>query len=721
MPDKERSREPDRLKEQFTRDLSEARRYMEPIQQRMDRDYEVYRNLRNTNDREFKVSDFYEYVETIVPIVTNNRIRASVHSDYPDYITHAKGLNDILDNTYDINNWDYESQAIMRMALIYRSCFAYTGYDTKYKNGTGKLCIDPVNSRWCYVDPATTELEDSRFFFYVQPMRLTQLYKMYPDKKQEIRNAVGKSSGQDWQGTQGSGGGWFQTFLRNVKNYLVFNQNATEAKRLGETIPAELDEKEKHKNVAAYIHYWYRDDEDNWRCSYWADDCLLKDEANPFWHGMLPYDIFSPVRDPLGMLGIPMSEQIDSMSVQRNVLMNYIIENSRKHANPELLWNTTFGNVKDPQRLREEATETGIIPVNNPDMVPMNAIAEYMQPPTLPGYVTAMFDQLGSIKDQVTGVNDSFRGTQQATSGKEVQLQQEAAYTRIKTMIDQFELFNKKIAEKVIVNSMQFYTTTRGFRIKGDYSQYDKYQQIAQSKGDEMPLEVEKVQTGVDEQGQPTHSKTEFFLYANPNEWTKLKPDEGEEEGDDDGKSSKEDEGTEKEENRKAFKILQMTVEIEAGSSLPQSRLARREEASELFGAGAIDQEALLDAYDWPDRDEVMKRMKEQAQAQQEAQMQAEQAQQQAQAQLEQQKMQQQMELEQMKLQADMAKTEANNNAKLEQQHISNRGQVAEQGLQNTGNGLAEVLDQVRQQFPQIANLPDDQIIAIISGQGQAS
>lgn len=723
MPDKERSREPDKLKEQFTRDLAETRKYMEPIQQRMDRDYETYRNYRNVSDRDFKVSDFYEYVETIVPIVTNNRIRASVHSDYPDYVVQAQGLNDILDNTYDINNWDYESQAIMRMALIYRSCFAYTGYDTKYRNNTGKLCVEKINPRWCLVDPAANELEDSRFFFYVQPMRKTQMNKLYPDKKAEIERSVGSNNAAKWSGQQGGFSAWFKSWVGSIKSALVFNNSATQAKQAYDpiTLP-EMDEQEKYKNVVAYIHYWYRDDNDKWRCSYWADDCFLKDEANPYWHGCLPYDILSPVKDPLSMLGIPMSDQIDSMSLQRNVIMNYVVENSRKHANPEMLWNTTFGNVKDPQRLREEASSTGIIPINNPDFVPMNAIAEYMQPPTLPGYVVGLFDQLGNIKDAVTGVNDSFRGTQQASSGKEVQLQQEAAYTRIKTMIDQFELFNKKIAEKVIVNAMQFYTTTRGFRIKGDYRKYDKAQMMAEQQGNEMPLEVEKIQTGVDDQGQPVHSKAEFFLYANPNEWTKLAPEGEEDEVPDEAeREAKEPAEPGKEEVEKAFKVLQMTVEIEAGSSLPQSRLARREEASELFGAGAIDQEALLDSYDWPDREEIMKRMKEQAAQQQEAQAQAAQAAEQAKVQAEQLKLQQQMELKQMDIQADMAKTEANNVAKLDQQRISNRGQAAEQGMQNSGTSLAELLDTIRQQFPEIANLPDDQIIAIISGKNQSA
>lgn len=708
------------LKNRFSDDLKEAKAFMDPIQQRMDKDYEVYRNYRYVDDCEFKISDFYAYVETVVPIVTNNRIRANVYSEYPDYVAHAKGLNDILDNTYDINNWDYMSQELMRMALIYRSSFAYTGYDTKYKNNTGKLCINLVNPRWCWLDPAACHIEDSRFFFYVEPMRRSQLIKMYPDMKEKL-NQSNPSMGAWASGNTGTGSSWFKTWLASVKNFLVFNQQGTEAKRTERynTMP-EIDEQDKYKNVIAYIHYWYRDDDDCWRVSYWADDILCKDEENPFWHGCLPYDILSPIKDPLSTFGVPVNEQMENMNVHRNLLMQYYLNNAQLHGNPPLLYNTTMGNVRDPEKLREQATGTGVIPVNNPDMVPLQAIADYMNVPVMPGSATSLFDHLGAIMDNISGINDSFRGTAQASSGKEVQLQQEAAYTRIKTMIDQFELFNKKIAEKIIANAMQFYSQTRAFRIKGDYTKYDSVKQISEYEGQEMPYEIKPIPQGMDQKtGEPIMSRTEFFMYANPNEWTKINTDNSpfltdeEYEEDDDKKSNKESPG--EKDAEKAFKVLQMTVEIEAGSSLPQSRIARREEATELFKAQAIDQEALLDAYDYPDRDKIMKRMAEHAQAAQQAQAQAAQQEAQVKIQSEQAKVQAQMQIEQMKIEADMQKNQMNNNAKLEQQQLSNRGEIAEQGMQNSGSSLVDVVQKVRAAAPQTKSMSDQEILELLT------
>lgn len=705
----------DDLLEQFKADLGESRAFMEPIQQRMDRDYEAYRNYRDKAEDSdlFKVSDFFEYIETVVPIVTNNRIRASVHSDYPDYITHAKGLNDILDNTYDVNNWDYVSQELFRQALINRFGLVYTGYDKKYKNGTGKLCIDACNSRWAFLDPNPTQFEDSRYFFYATPMRKTQVFKMYPGKKSAIEASIQRNMPTNDTRGGGKPGSWFKTWIGTIKNYLSFNQAATQAKPVSDPFSSqEMQEQAKHKNVIAFIEYWYRDDNDDWRKSCWADDVLLTDEKNPFWHGGLPYDILSPVKDPMSCMGIPLSEQTDAITKQRNAMMNYVLANAKLHANPPMLYNTAYGNIRDPLKLREQADE-GVIPVSNPDFVPMNSLADYMNVPQLPGHVVNMFEQLGVIKDAATGVNDSFRGTQQASSGKEVQLQQEAAYTRIKTMIDQVELMNKKVGEKTIVNAMQFYNQQRAFRIKGDYTKYDNVQMMAEQQGQPMPFDIEKVQKGINPETQePAYDRTEFFLYANPNEWTKL-DQEGTfaNEGEEGAESADNGEEKQEKEVEKAYKILQMTVEIEAGSSLPQSRLARREEANELFTAGAIDQESLLDTYDWPNRDEIIKRMNEKAQQQAQMQAQAAQAEAQAKLQAEQQKMQMQMEMKQMELQAQAQQTQANNAAKMEQQQAKNKGEVAQQGMENSGAGLAETIDQIRQQVPEAEQLSDEELL----------
>lgn len=154
-----------KLRKRFLTDLDTSKKFMDPIHKQMDKNYDMYRNRWSDTSVPFRVSDLYDYVETVVPILTNSRTRSRVKSEFPDYVKHAEGMTFILDNTYDVNNWDYNAQRIARMAEIYRSAAAYAGYDDKANNGTGQLILKEINIRWCYLDPAVTELKDSSFFF----------------------------------------------------------------------------------------------------------------------------------------------------------------------------------------------------------------------------------------------------------------------------------------------------------------------------------------------------------------------------------------------------------------------------------------------------------------------------------------------------------------------------------------------------------------------------
>lgn len=51
------------------------------------------------------------------------------------------------------------------------------------------------------------------------------------------------------------------------------------------------------------------------------------------------------------------------------------------------------------------------------------------------------------------------------------------------------------------------------------------------------------------------------------------------------------------------------SFEVVPGSTMPKSMWARREQALQLYQGQAIDQKALLDEFDWPNRDEIIHRM----------------------------------------------------------------------------------------------------------------
>jgi hypothetical protein len=55
--------------------------------------------------------------------------------------------------------------------------------------------------------------------------------------------------------------------------------------------------------------------------------------------------------------------------------------------------------------------------------------------------------------------------------------------------------------------------------------------------------------------------------------------------------------------------IIPINFQVVAGSTMPQSRLQQREEAKELQSQGVIDIRETLERLDWPNAQEVIKRM----------------------------------------------------------------------------------------------------------------
>lgn len=101
-----------------------------------------------------------------------------------------------------------------------------------------------------------------------------------------------------------------------------------------------------------------------------------------------------------------------------------------------------------------------------------------------------------------------------------------------------------------------------------------------------------------------------------------------------------------------------LDLTVADSSTVSVSKVATFEQSFALFQAGVIDQEALLDAADYPNRDEIIKRMQRKQQQAMQSQMQAVQAQQQT---------------EQQKMQVDVQKNTQDNQTKLQVEAMKQR------------------------------------------------
>ena len=61
--------------------------------------------------------------------------------------------------------------------------------------------------------------------------------------------------------------------------------------------------------------------------------------------------------------------------------------------------------------------------------------------------------------------------------------------------------------------------------------------------------------------------------------------------------------------NEEGADPMRFSLYVRAGSAMPISRAARIAEAETLFAMGALDAQAVLEAHDYPQRDQILQRL----------------------------------------------------------------------------------------------------------------
>lgn len=184
------------------------------------------------------------------------------------------------------------------------------------------------------------------------------------------------------------------------------------------------------------------------------------------------------------------------------------------------------------------------------------------EPPRLPPHVLQSIQHTESNIDTISGIHDVTQGRKPTgvTAASSILELQEAAQVKLRLKTRYFEASLRVLAKMIISRIQQFYTEDRLIRLVSP------------------------------------ESAPQIFMFSSSMEIT--------------------DEQTNK--KRNPFK-QNFDIKIATGSTLPVSKTARAQQGQMLFTLNAIDQEALLEAYDWPNRKAIIERMNAARQAQMEA------------------------------------------------------------------------------------------------------
>jgi len=527
----------------------------------------------------------FSNVESVLPIVTDNRPKAEIFANHPQDVEIVKDLEFVYDAKWDDLDMELLTTMAVQYALIYGEGYWKIWFNPSLMGGLGDIDVSIVNPKYIYPDPDSKHplLKDAHYIIYAAPVSIHQLLANYPDKAERIKKAykyksrpdsvsfnpdeedvsmTGKTA-FDEGGSAESGAFWTRlksglfdgseklllkeiwiddkTVIEYAPDYIVYTDTdeviektddalmqAMQSGRDFEVINAKDLPKVGFEDGTKYIRkYPYG------RIITYVENILLRDEPYPYMHGRCPYVRFFRYPIPNRNYFFGEIDQIIPLQKELNKRKSQIIDILQLTANPPIVVNVMSGI--DTEKLTNRPG--GIWPTH----IDVDRAIKWLQPPNIPSALFVQLEQINRDIDTVSGIHDVTQGRKPAgiTAGVAIETLQEAAQTRIRLAARYLEYSLKHAAELMLSIIWQYYREPRIVRKKSG-GEYDWRMVNFMNR---------ELQGGIP------------------------------------------------------------SVKIKSGSTLPVNKSVMRHQAIQLFQIGAIDREALLEIFDWPGKEEILKRM----------------------------------------------------------------------------------------------------------------
>ncbi len=521
----------------------------------------------------------FSNVETIVPIMTDNRPIASIKPRGPEDRKVGDTLKYIEEFIWDNTNMDRKTPQVVRDSLIYGPGYMKTYWDPELEGGMGDIAHSVIDPLTLYLDPGTgDDIKNAEYVCEVTQMNIGKAKSKWPDldwdeikpasdedakRPSLVRQIISKFTGEDQQVTDSTGA---ETTWQK----------------------ASAGDYEYTKDRVTIIEVWYKDysfesfddetgetGEDgqpvtkkskkmkypNGRRTVVVGGLKAEDGKNIYgWH---PYDCL-PDYD-LAHETIPEGDVKQIIPPQKDINVRTARMNDHFRLGANSPWWYTDKYV-NPDHISDK---TGIkIPVKRGGALGRVQIAP------MPGDILATLQDRKRDVDIISGINEVTQGRRPGgiTAASAISKLQEAAQARIRAKGRNLEHFIKNVGHKDIDLILKFYTEPRMFRIYDPARGKDQFAEFNFITGDDPRV-------------------TDQGLGGSPDQ------------------RFVEDEVNEKTGKIKFHEVGKFDIIIGAGSTLPVDRDARTDLGLTLFKLQAIDRQALLDDVDYPNRDEVGARM----------------------------------------------------------------------------------------------------------------
>jgi hypothetical protein len=469
----------------------------------------------------------------------------------------AHDLEKTLEATWHKHNTDAEHEKILWDAHAFGTGLGKTTWDAALDEGLGDAVTVRVDPFRFYPDPTATNEYDGNFYIEARTMSLQELDRRYPGAS-DLPGLVEENTMVDERPDLYS-----DTNRTPRANPGPISPNTSQ--QYGRPSWRRESGGDTYDRAVTVYEAWVREHDlwvdasvdppedridDRWHVYIMCGERIIFDaEAHDLWgHGRHPYTRYV-LTDEGEFWGTSIVEHLASNQIAMNRLLAAMQLHAELTGNPILLESTRsrLGRAKITNKPGGRYT----IPPGT------KADTGWLDPPSMAAEVQNLILFHREEMERISGMSAMSRGTapQGRPAKKMIDNIQEASFVRVRMALRNLEKFLRDSGELRAALIAENYTVERIVAINGP-------------------------------SGQKTAMALKGRHFFTPQETI------GE-----DGKVKLES------------MPLRFSLWIQAGSSLPTSRQARAQEADVLYGMQAIDRQAVLEAHDYPNRQEIIKRM----------------------------------------------------------------------------------------------------------------
>ena len=520
----------------------------------------------------------FKIIQSHVPIQTDTFPKIEFLPQEPQDRELAQILSELAAADWDRQNWLLELIDIIYDANFYGIGFGGMEWDPDALDGQGDICFESKDPFYQFPDPNQRRLNDKRQRVYVEaePIDVEILKAEYPDKAQWI----GPDLHQVIEGDK--------TDLRDIRyrspvdaKTIVEGSMQTSDLEVNKALKITLwmDDQEVEEQERKYLdentgvektEYIKKRKHTKLRKICIAGNIVLSDGYVEYDDNQVPRASMVNYTLPREFFGISEIEQLEGLQITYNKIVSFVLDVLTLMGNP--IWVISQDAQIDTDNL-----------VNRPGLIvepaSANARVERQSGVQLQPYVIQMLQVIGNQIEEIAGSNDITKGQRPEgiVAARAIESLQEIGQTRLRQKAKYMDAFMRDIGRMYMARVFQFYTVPRVIRLTNK-EEAQKYFRVS-------------VDNGVDNEGNPTRVLN----------YTALGPQ------------------GEIVEQRQYDAMRNFDVKASTGSSLPFAKAERAQTALALFDRGIFDEQEVLTAHDYPNKEALLERIEQRKQQEAEA------------------------------------------------------------------------------------------------------